>query len=107
MSRLSLRPRNIVLLRPTTAPCRRNAHWLCLYQIYARLWDRDRGRWGVIWPHIEGEPGHSPGATRAVGSRRGDRRGIDGIAVGLNAIGLLCIGARNDYVCRAAMSPLT
>jgi hypothetical protein len=34
------------------------------------------------------------------------RHGIDGIAVGLNAIGLLCIGARNDYVCRAAMSPL-
>jgi hypothetical protein len=33
--------------------------------------------------------------------------GIDGIAVGLNAIGLLCIGARDDYVCRAAMSPLT
>jgi hypothetical protein len=45
--------------------------------------------------------------ARGIGARRGMRYGIDGIAVGLNAIGLLCIGARNDYVCRAAMSPLT
>jgi hypothetical protein len=35
------------------------------------------------------------------------RHGTDGIAVGLNAIGLLCIGAGNDYVCRAALSSLT
>jgi hypothetical protein len=35
------------------------------------------------------------------------RRGIDGIAVGLNAIGLLCIGAGNDYVFRAALRSLT
>jgi hypothetical protein len=34
------------------------------------------------------------------------RHGIDGIAVGLNAIGLLCIGARNDYVSGVAMGPL-
>jgi hypothetical protein len=66
-----------------------------------------QARRGVIWPHIEGRPGHLPGATRATGTRRGARHGIDGIAVGLNAIGLLCIGARNDYVCRPALSPLT
>jgi hypothetical protein len=44
---------------------------------------------------------------RHVASAPGRAWGIDGIAVGLNAIGLLCIGAPNDYVCRAAVSPLT
>src|SRR6202035_1934537 len=38
---------------------------------------------------------------RGIGARHG--MGIDGIVVGLNAIGLLCIGARNDYVCRPAL----
>jgi hypothetical protein len=28
----------------------------------------------------------------------GAGQGVDGIAVGLNAIGLLCIGAGNEYV---------
>jgi hypothetical protein len=61
-------------------------------------------RRGVIWPHVDGWAEYPP--ARGIGAR-GMRYGIDGIAVGLNAIGLLCIGARNDYVCRAAMSPLT
>jgi hypothetical protein len=56
---------------------------------------------------VDGRAEYAPAATRGIDNRHGARRGIDGIAVGLNAIGLLCIGARNDYVCRAAMGPLT
>jgi hypothetical protein len=56
---------------------------------------------------VDGRAEYAPAATRGIGARHGMRHGIDGIAVGLNAIGLLCIGARNDYVCRAALSPLT
>jgi hypothetical protein len=44
---------------------------------------------------------------RAASVPAGYAPGVDGIAVGLNAIDLLCIGARNDYVCRAALRPLT
>jgi len=56
---------------------------------------------------MESGAGHSPGASRATAVRHGTLSGIDGIAVGLNAIGLLCIGARSDHMRRAAMVSLT
>jgi hypothetical protein len=66
-----------------------------------------KARRGVIWPHVDGRAECALATTRGMSARHGMRHGIDGIAVGLNAVGLLCIGAGNDYVCRAAMSPLT